>query len=102
MASGARSICSSATAATARRLALRCRLPPAVSRACHNRALQSAMLCLGNEPTPLRDAYPGGPDRNVVTLDIARRQLHAMRARDLERLDAVLDERIRQLGYAFA
>jgi DNA-binding FadR family transcriptional regulator len=74
----------------------------AVSRACHNRALQRAMRSLGHELAPIRDAYPGGPERDDVTLDIHRRQLHAMRVRDLERLDAVLDEHFRQLECAFA
>jgi len=74
----------------------------AVSRACHNRALQRAMRSLGHELAPIRDAYPGGPERDDVTLDIHRRQLHAMRVRDLERLDEVLDEHFRQLECAFA
>jgi GntR family transcriptional repressor for pyruvate dehydrogenase complex len=74
----------------------------AVSRACHNRALQTAMRSLGHELAPIRDAYPGGPEQDDVTLDIHRRQLHAMRVRDLDRLDAVLDEHFRQLECAFA
>lgn len=74
----------------------------AVSRACHNRALQGSMRLLGQELAPIRDAYRGGPDQDERTLDIHRRQLHAMRVKDLDRLDAVLDEHFRQLEGAFA
>jgi GntR family transcriptional repressor for pyruvate dehydrogenase complex len=74
----------------------------AVSRACHNRALLRAMGSLGHDLAPIRDAYRSGPQQDDVTLDIHRRQLHAMRMRDLDRLDAVLDEHFRQLECAFA
>jgi GntR family transcriptional regulator, transcriptional repressor for pyruvate dehydrogenase complex len=74
----------------------------AVSRASHNRVLQSAMRSISHELAPIRDAYPGGPEQDEVTLDIHRRQLNAMRLGDLEALDEVLDEHFHQLEDAFA
>jgi GntR family transcriptional regulator, transcriptional repressor for pyruvate dehydrogenase complex len=74
----------------------------AVSRACHNRVLQRAMRAIGHELAPIRDAYPGGPDQDEHTLEIHRRQLHAMRLQDLDALDAVLDEHFHQLEDLFA
>jgi GntR family transcriptional repressor for pyruvate dehydrogenase complex len=74
----------------------------AVSRACHNRALQAAMRTMGHELAPIRDAYRGGAGQDDVTLDIHRRQLQAMRLRDLDALDAVLAEHFHQLEDAFA
>lgn len=74
----------------------------AVSIACHNRVLQAAMRTVSHELAPIRDAYPGGPEQDDVTLDIHRRQLHAMRLGDLDALDAVLDEHFHQLEDAFA
>ena len=74
----------------------------AVSRACHNRALQATMRMMGHELAPVRDAYRGGPEQDERTLDLHRRQLHAMRVQDRRRLDAVLDEHFRQLEEAFA
>ena len=64
--------------------------------------LQRAMRLVGQELAPIRDAYRGGPDQDDVTLDVHRRQLHAMRVHDLRVLDAVLDEHFRQLEDAFA
>jgi len=74
----------------------------AVSLACHNRVLQAAMRSVSHELAPIRDAYPGGPEQDEVTLDIHRRQLHAMRLGDLDALDLVLDEHFHQLEDAFA
>ena len=74
----------------------------AVSIACHNRILQSAMRTVSHELAPIRDAYPGGSEQDEVTLEIHRRQLHAMRLGNLERLDIVLDEHFHQLEDAFA
>ncbi|HEY6397492.1 MAG TPA: FCD domain-containing protein [Solirubrobacteraceae bacterium] len=74
----------------------------AVSIACHNRVLQAAMRTVSHELAPIRDAYPGGPEQDDITLDIHRRQLHAMRLGDLEALDAVLNEHFHQLEDAFA
>jgi GntR family transcriptional regulator, transcriptional repressor for pyruvate dehydrogenase complex len=76
--------------------------PRALSIACHNRVLQAAMRTVSHELAPIRDAYPGGPEQDEVTLDIHRRQLHSMRLGDLETLDAVLDEHFHQLEDAFA
>ncbi len=74
----------------------------AVSRACHNRQLQSAMRSLGHDLAPVRDAYRGGSEDDDLTLDVHRRQLNAMRLRDMPQLDAVLDEHFRMLEDAFA
>jgi GntR family transcriptional regulator, transcriptional repressor for pyruvate dehydrogenase complex len=74
----------------------------AVSIACHNRVLQAAMRTVSHELAPIRDAYPGGPEQDDVTLDIHRRQLHAMRLGDLDALETVLDEHFHQLEDAFA
>lgn len=74
----------------------------AVSRACHNRQLQAAMRSLGHEMAAIRDAYRGGPEEDEATLDVHRRQLHAMRLGDIAQLDAVLDEHFRMLEEAFA
>ena len=51
---------------------------------------------------PLRDAYTGGLSSDEATLDVHRRQLEAMRRRDLAELDRVLDEHFRMLEDAFA
>lgn len=74
----------------------------ALGRACHNRVLQAAMRTVGRELAPIRDAYRGGPEQDELTLELHRRQLHAMRLRDAEALDLVLDEHFRQLESAFA
>jgi GntR family transcriptional repressor for pyruvate dehydrogenase complex len=74
----------------------------AVSRACHNRGLQAATRVLGHELAPIRDAYRGGAEQDDATLEIHRRQLHAMRVRDLTELDATLDAHFHQLEDAFA
>jgi DNA-binding GntR family transcriptional regulator len=57
---------------------------------------------MAHELAPIRDAYRGGPEQDDVTLDIHRRQLQAMRARDLGQIDQLLDEHFRQLEDAFA
>jgi GntR family transcriptional regulator, transcriptional repressor for pyruvate dehydrogenase complex len=74
----------------------------AVSRASHNRTMQAAMRLLAKELAPIRDAYPGGPEDDKLTLDIHRRQLEAMRRRDLDLLDEVLDQHFSQLEDLFA
>jgi GntR family transcriptional repressor for pyruvate dehydrogenase complex len=74
----------------------------AVSRACHNRQLQAAMRSLARDMAAIRDAYRGGPEEDEITLDVHRRQLHAMRLRDMPQLDEVLDEHFRMLEEAFA
>ena len=74
----------------------------ALSIACHNRILQAAMRTVSHELAPIRDAYPGGSEQDELTLDIHRRQLHAMRLGDLDALAEVLDEHFHQLEDAFA
>lgn len=71
-------------------------------RACHNRVLQVAMSGVGRSLAPVRDAYRGDPEQDERTLEIHRRQLDALRLRDADALDAVLDEHFRQLEEAFA
>jgi GntR family transcriptional repressor for pyruvate dehydrogenase complex len=74
----------------------------ALWRACHNTLVQASMTGVARGLAPIRDAYPGGVERDLQTLDVHRRQLDAMRRRDLEALDAVLDEHFRMLEDAFA
>lgn len=74
----------------------------ALWRACHNATIQASMRGVARGLAPIRDAYPGGLDRDRQTLDVHRRQLEAMRRRDAETLDAVLDEHFRMLEDAFA
>jgi GntR family transcriptional repressor for pyruvate dehydrogenase complex len=74
----------------------------AVNRACHNHSLQVAMHGVGRNLAPIRDRYPGGPEQDEVTLEIHRRQLHAMRLKDFQALEQVLDEHFHQLEEAFA
>lgn len=74
----------------------------ALWRACHNATIQASMRGVARGLAPIRDAYPGGMERDLQTLDVHRRQLDAMRRRDLDELDAVLDEHFRMLEDAFA
>jgi DNA-binding GntR family transcriptional regulator len=74
----------------------------AMVRACHNATIQAAMRSLARALAPVRDAYSGGVDRDRDTLDVHRRQLDALRRRDREALDRVLDEHLRMLEDAFA
>jgi len=74
----------------------------ALWRACHNATIQGSMRGVARGLAPIRDAYPGGLERDLQTLDVHRRQLDAMRGRDHEALDAVLDEHFRMLEEAFA
>ena len=73
----------------------------ALVRACHNRPLEGAMQVIAKALAPIRDAYSGGVDRDRETLDVHERQLDAMRRRDLEALDPVLDEHFRMLEESF-
>jgi GntR family transcriptional repressor for pyruvate dehydrogenase complex len=73
-----------------------------VVRAAHNRALQSATRVIGRGLAPIRDAYSGGLAQDERTLDVHRRQLAAMRERDLIALEPVLDEHLRMLENAYA
>jgi GntR family transcriptional repressor for pyruvate dehydrogenase complex len=74
----------------------------ALVRACHNRPLEAAMRGIAKALAPIRDAYSGGLPRDRETLDVHRRQLGAMRARDLQALDGILDEHFRMLEDSFA
>ena len=74
----------------------------ALVRACHNATVQAAMRGVARGLAPLRDAYTGGLSSDEATLDVHRRQLEAMRRRDLAELDRVLDEHFRMLEDAFA
>ena len=74
----------------------------AMVRACHNATIQAAMRSLARALAPIRDAYSGGVDRDRATLDVHRRQLDALRRRDPDALERVLDEHLRMLENAFA
>ncbi len=74
----------------------------ALVRACRNATIQAAMRGVARGLAPLRDAYAGGLASDEATLAVHRRQLDAMRHRDLDTLDAVLDEHFRMLEDAFA
>lgn len=74
----------------------------ALVRACHNAAIGASMRGLVRAIAPIRDAYSGGLERDRETLDVHRRQLDAMRRRDLEALELVLDEHFGMLEESFA
>jgi DNA-binding FadR family transcriptional regulator len=69
----------------------------AVVRAAHNRSLALAMRGIARSLAPIRDAYSGGLEADLHTLDVHERQLEAMRARDGEGLDVILDEHFAML-----
>ena len=62
------------------------------------------MRGVGRGLAPIRDAQPGGRAYDAKTLDVHRRQLAAMRHRDPDELDEVLDEhfRLTEAGIACA
>ncbi len=74
----------------------------AMVRACHNATIQAAMQVLARSLAPVRDAYSGGVERDRDTLEVHRRQLEALRRRDRDDLERVLDEHLRMLEDAFA
>ncbi|HEY7380019.1 MAG TPA: FCD domain-containing protein [Gaiella sp.] len=74
----------------------------ALARACHNSAIQSAVRGLARAIAPIRDAYSGGVATDRRTLDVHRRQLAAMRRRDLRALEQALDEHFSMLEEAVA
>ena len=74
----------------------------AVIRACRSKTLQSAMRNLESELAAIRDTYQGGRENDEETLDIHRRQVDAMRARDMKALAAVLDVHFRMLEENYA
>lgn len=74
----------------------------ALVRSCRNETIQTAMRGVARGLAPIRDAQPGGLTFDSKTLDVHRRQLAAMRRRDDEALEAVLDEHFRMLEAQFA
>jgi GntR family transcriptional repressor for pyruvate dehydrogenase complex len=74
----------------------------ALVRSCRNETIQTAMRGVARGLAPIRDAQPGGLAFDSKTLDVHRRQLAAMRRRDDEALEDVLDEHFRMLEAQFA
>jgi GntR family transcriptional repressor for pyruvate dehydrogenase complex len=74
----------------------------ALVRSCRNETIQAAMRGVGRGLAPIRDAYSGGVPYDRQTLDVHRRQIAAMRGRDEEALDKVLDDHFRMLEAQFA
>jgi len=74
----------------------------ALVRSCRNETIQTAMRGVARGLAPIRDAQPGGLTFDSKTLDVHRRQLAAMRRRDEEALEEVLDEHFRMLEAQFA
>jgi len=69
----------------------------AVVRAARSRTLERSMREVERLLAPVRRAYPPSAAEHERTLDVHRRQLAAMRARDLPAVRAVLDEHFRIL-----
>ena len=74
----------------------------ALVRSCRNETIQAAMRGVGRGLAPIRDAYSGGVPYDRQTLDVHRRQIAAMRGRDEDSLDEVLDDHFRMLEAQFA
>ena len=74
----------------------------ALVRSCHNDTIQAAMQGVARGLAPIRDAYSGGVTTDRHTLDVHRRQLEAMRRRDADALETILDEHFRMLETQFA
>ena len=74
----------------------------ALVRSCRNETIQAAMQGVARGLSPIRDAYSGGITTDRRTLDVHRRQLEAMRRRDDDRLEQILDEHFRMLETQFA
>ena len=74
----------------------------AIVRACRNETIRAAMRGVGRGLAPIRDAYSGGLAYDRQTLDVHQRQLEAMRRRDTDELEAVLNEHFRMLETQFA
>ena len=73
----------------------------ALVRSCQNETIQAAMRGVGRGLAPIRDAYSGGVPYDRQTLDVHRRQIAAMRGRDEDALDEVLDDHFRMLEAQF-
>jgi GntR family transcriptional regulator, transcriptional repressor for pyruvate dehydrogenase complex len=74
----------------------------ALVRSCRNETIRAAMRGVGRGLAPIRDAYSGGVAYDRETLDVHRRQIAAMRRRDEDALEKVLDEHFRMLETQFA
>lgn len=74
----------------------------ALVRSCGNETIQAAMQGVARGLSPIRDAYSGGLAYDRQTLDVHRRQLDAMRRKQEEVLEDVLDEHFRMLETQFA
>jgi GntR family transcriptional repressor for pyruvate dehydrogenase complex len=74
----------------------------ALVRSCRNETIQAAMRGVGRGLAPIRDAYSGGVPYDRQTLDVHRRQILAMRSRDEDALEKVLDDHFRMLEAQFA
>ncbi|HKY25407.1 MAG TPA: FCD domain-containing protein [Gaiella sp.] len=74
----------------------------ALVRACRNETIRAAMRGVARGLSPLRDAYSGGVAYDRETLDVHRRQIHAMERRDPDELEDVLDDHFRMLETQFA
>jgi DNA-binding FadR family transcriptional regulator len=74
----------------------------ALVRSCRNETIQVAMQGVARGLSPIRDAYSGGLAYDRQTLDVHRRQLEAMRRRDADALEEILDEHFRMLETQFA
>jgi GntR family transcriptional repressor for pyruvate dehydrogenase complex len=74
----------------------------ALVRSCRNETIQVAMHGVARGLSPIRDAYSGGLAYDRQTLDVHRRQLEAMRRRDEDALEEILDEHFKMLETQFA
>lgn len=74
----------------------------ALVRAARNRPLQEAMRPVSRQLHALRDTYAGEHKDNLKTLRIHRKQIEAIRNRDLDALEGVLDIHLRMLEDLFA
>jgi GntR family transcriptional repressor for pyruvate dehydrogenase complex len=74
----------------------------ALVRSCRNETIQVAMQGVARGLSPIRDAYSGGLAYDRQTLDVHRRQLEAMRRRDEDALEEILDEHFKMLETQFA
>jgi GntR family transcriptional repressor for pyruvate dehydrogenase complex len=74
----------------------------ALVRSCRNETIQAAMRGVGRGLAPIRDAYRGGVTYDRRTLDVHRRQIAAMRRRNEDELERVLDEHFKMLETQFA
>src|SRR4029078_10597801 len=69
----------------------------ALVRSCRNETIQAAMRGVGRGLAPIRDAYSGGVSYDRQTLDVHPREANAMRGRDADGHDEVLDDHFRML-----